>query len=120
MQAKRAHFVAVRGGPNRGFVPNFFSHFWLGTDRHYCPTGDCGTGQCLACSTCNLNQYETRGCRMNTPNVTVVETDVRTDVSGETFSVNEAQVGVATVDRTWNRECKACHTPSSDTSDGRR
>ena len=22
-----------RGGPNGGFVPNFFSYFWLGTDR---------------------------------------------------------------------------------------
>ena len=33
LQAKTTHFVAVRGGPNRGFVPNFFSSFWLGTDR---------------------------------------------------------------------------------------
>ena len=33
MQAKTAHFVAVREGPNRGFVANLFSCIWLATDR---------------------------------------------------------------------------------------
>ena len=39
MQAKTRHFVAVRGGPYRGFVPNFFSNFWLGTDRIFISYG---------------------------------------------------------------------------------